>query len=64
MGVSTTAQLGVPPNGWFQIENPTEMDDLELPLFQETSIYASFSIRPDLVEPAPEWLLLPTEFPA
>ena len=31
-------KIGVPPNGWFIMEHPIKMDDLEVPLFQETSI--------------------------
>ena len=30
--------MGVPPNGWLLVENTIEMDDLGVPLFQETSI--------------------------
>ena len=30
---------GDPQNGCFVTENPMKMDDLEVPLFQETSIY-------------------------
>ena len=31
--------MGDPKNGWFTMENLIGMDDLEIPLFQETSIY-------------------------
>ena len=31
--------MKVPNNGWWIMEHPIEMDDLELPPFQETSIF-------------------------
>ena len=31
--------MGVPQNGWFIRKNPIKMDDLEVALFQETTIW-------------------------
>ena len=39
MGVEP--KIGVPENGWFIVENPIKMDDLELPQFLETPIYST-----------------------
>ena len=37
-------KIGVPKNGWFMMENPIKMDDLEVLLFSETPICSSHII--------------------
>ena len=46
-------KIGVPQNGWFRMENPIKMDDLEVPLFSETiNIYILRSKSPAFPLPA------------
>ena len=39
MSIWVFPKIGVPQNGLFIVENPIKMDDLEVPLFSETSIF-------------------------
>jgi hypothetical protein len=36
--------MGVPQIGRFIVENPINMDDLEVPLFQESPIYPTYGV--------------------
>ena len=38
--------MEVPPNGWFINGNSMTIDDLEVPLFQETHIYIYIPVVP------------------
>ena len=44
MGIWRFPEMGVPQDGWLIRENSIKMDDWGVPLFQETTIWSSFTI--------------------